>query len=59
MSQAWTWPEKEIAEKVKVTRPVTKTVEGVETTVDETVEETAKRRVIPGYIEGRSTTCNR
>jgi NADH-quinone oxidoreductase subunit C len=36
------WPDKEIAEKVKVTRQVMKTVEGVEQTVDETVEETRK-----------------
>ncbi len=44
------WPDKEIAEKVKVTRTVTKTVEGVEQTVEETVEETRKR-VEPGYLE--------
>ncbi|MGB6973998.1 MAG: NADH-quinone oxidoreductase subunit C [Terracidiphilus sp.] len=44
------WPEKEVAEKVKVTRPVTKTVEGVEQTVEERVEETRKR-VEPGYLE--------
>jgi NADH-quinone oxidoreductase subunit C len=44
------WPDKEIAEKVKVTRPVTKTVDGVEVTADEIVEETTKR-VIPGCIE--------
>ncbi len=44
------WPEREIAEKVKVTRPVTKTVDGVEQTVEETVEETRKR-VEPGYLE--------
>lgn len=44
------WPEKEIAEKVKVTRQVTKTVDGVEQTVDETVEETVKR-VEPGCLE--------
>jgi NADH-quinone oxidoreductase subunit C len=44
------WPDKEIAEKVKVTRQVTKTVDGVETTAEETVEETRKR-VIPGYLE--------
>jgi len=41
---------KEIAEKVKVTRQVVKTVDGVEQTVDETVEETHKR-VEPGYLE--------
>jgi NADH-quinone oxidoreductase subunit C len=44
------WPDKEIGEKVKVTRQVTKTVDGVEQTVDETVEETRKR-VEPGYLE--------
>jgi NADH-quinone oxidoreductase subunit C len=44
------WPDKEITEKVKVTRQVIKTVDGVEQTVDETVEETHKR-VEPGYLE--------
>jgi NADH-quinone oxidoreductase subunit C len=44
------WPDKEVSEKVKVIRPVTKTVDGVETTVEEIVEETAKR-VIPGCLE--------
>ncbi len=44
------WPDKEVTEKVKVTRPVTKTVDGVQTTVEETVEETAKR-VVPGCLE--------
>lgn len=44
------WPDKEIAEKVKVTHQVTKTVDGVEQTVDETVEETRKR-VEPGCLE--------
>jgi NADH-quinone oxidoreductase subunit C len=44
------WPDKEIAEKVKVTRTVTKTVEGVEQQVEETVEET-KKRVVPGCLE--------
>jgi NADH-quinone oxidoreductase subunit C len=44
------WPDKEIAEKVKVTRPVTKTVDGVEQTVEETVEETRKR-IEPGRLE--------
>ena len=42
--------DKEIAEKVKVTRQVPKTVDGVEQMVDETVEETRKR-VEPGYLE--------
>ena len=42
--------DKEITEKVKVTRPVTKTVDGVEQTVEETVEETRKH-IEPGYLE--------
>jgi NADH-quinone oxidoreductase subunit C len=44
------WPDKEIVEKVKVTRPVMKIVDGVEQTVEETVEETRKR-VEPGHLE--------
>ena len=44
------WPDKEIAEKVKVMRTVTKTVDGVEQQVEETVEET-KKRVVPGCLE--------
>jgi len=44
------WLDKEITEKVKVTRPVTKTVDGVEQTTEETVEETRKH-VQPGYLE--------
>ena len=44
------WPDKEIAEKVKVTKQVTKTVDGVVQTVEETVEETHKR-IEPGYLE--------
>jgi NADH-quinone oxidoreductase subunit C len=44
------WPDKEITEKVKVTRAVTKTVEGVEQNVEETVEETRKH-IQPGYLE--------
>ena len=48
------WPDKEIAEKVKVTRTVTKTVDGpegkVEQSVEEAVEETRKR-VEPGCLE--------
>jgi NADH-quinone oxidoreductase subunit C len=44
------WPDKEITEKVKVTRQVAKTVDGVDQTVDETVEETRKH-VQPGYLE--------
>jgi len=44
------WPDKEISEKVKVTRTVTKTVDGVEQAVEETVEETRKHTQ-PGYLE--------
>ena len=44
------WPDKEVSEKVKVTRAVTKTVDGVETTAEETVEEAVKR-VVPGCLE--------
>ncbi len=44
------WPDKEIAEKVKVTRKVTKTAEGVEQQVEETVEETHKH-LEPGFLE--------
>ncbi len=44
------WPDKEVAEKVKVTRAVTKTVDGVEKAVEEAVEE-ARKRVVPGYLE--------
>ena len=44
------WLDKEVTEKVKVTRPVTKVVDGVEQTVEETVEETRKH-VEPGYLE--------
>jgi NADH-quinone oxidoreductase subunit C len=44
------WPDKEITEKVKVTRTVTKAVEGVEQQVEETVEETRKR-IEPGFLE--------
>ena len=42
--------DKEITEKVKVARPVTKTVDGVEQTTEETVEETRKHTE-PGYLE--------
>ncbi len=42
--------DKEVSEKVKVTRPVTKTVDGVEQTVEETVEEVRKHKE-PGYLE--------
>jgi NADH-quinone oxidoreductase subunit C len=44
------WPDKEVSEKVKVTKPVTKAIDGVEQTVEETVEETRKH-VQPGYLE--------
>jgi NADH-quinone oxidoreductase subunit C len=44
------WLDKEISEKVKVTRTVTKTVDGVDQQVEETVDETRKR-VEPGYLE--------
>jgi NADH-quinone oxidoreductase subunit C len=44
------WLDKEITEKVKVTRPVTKTVDGIEQTTEETVEETRKH-TDPGYLE--------
>ena len=42
--------DKEIVEKVKVTRPVTKPVDGVEQTIEETVEETRKHTE-PGHLE--------
>jgi NADH-quinone oxidoreductase subunit C len=44
------WLDKEIVEKVKVTKQVPKTVDGVEQMVDETVEETRKHTE-PGYLE--------
>jgi NADH-quinone oxidoreductase subunit C len=44
------WPDKEITEKVKATRQVTKTVDGVEQTVEEIVDETRKR-LEPGCLE--------
>jgi NADH-quinone oxidoreductase subunit C len=44
------WLDKEISEKVKVTRQVIKSVHGIEQTVDETVEETRKRTE-PGCLE--------
>jgi NADH-quinone oxidoreductase subunit C len=44
------WPDKEVTEKVKLSRTVTKTVDGVETAAEETVEETRKR-VVPGCLE--------
>jgi len=48
------WPDKEVSEKVKITRTVTKTVDGQEQQVEETVEETQKR-VVPGCLE---TVCH-
>ncbi|MGA2572151.1 MAG: NADH-quinone oxidoreductase subunit C [Terracidiphilus sp.] len=44
------WPDKEIAEKVDVTRGVTKTIDGIETKTEETVEE-MRKRVEPGCLE--------
>jgi len=44
------WPDKQIAEKVKVARQVTKVVDGVEQTVEETAEE-IRTRVEPGCLE--------
>ncbi len=44
------WPDKEITEKVKVTHQVAKTIDGVEQTVDETVEE-VRKHVEPGCLE--------
>ncbi len=44
------WPDKEISEKVKVTRTVAKTVDGVEQQVEETVDE-IRKHVEPGCLE--------
>ena len=44
------WPDKEIVEKVKVKRQVTKTIDGVEQTVEELVDETRKH-IEPGCLE--------
>lgn len=44
------WLDREVSEKVKVTKQVTKDVDGVPQTVDETVEETRKH-LVPGYLE--------
>jgi len=44
------WPDKEMAEKVKVTRQVVKTIDGVEQTVEETVD-VARKQIEPGYLE--------
>ena len=44
------WPDKEIVDKAKRTRIVPKTIEGVETQVEEAFEETQKR-IRPGFLE--------
>jgi NADH-quinone oxidoreductase subunit C len=44
------WPDREITGKVKVTRTATKTVDGVEHVVEETVEE-PRKRIEPGCLE--------
>jgi NADH-quinone oxidoreductase subunit C len=44
------WPDKEITEKVKVTRTVTKTVDGAGQQVEETVDE-PRKRTEPGCLE--------
>jgi NADH-quinone oxidoreductase subunit C len=44
------WLDKEVVEKVKVTKQVPKEVDGVQTMADETVEETRKH-FEPGYLE--------
>ena len=44
------WPDKEIVEKIKVKRQVTKTIDGLEQTVEELVDETRKH-IEPGYLE--------
>jgi NADH-quinone oxidoreductase subunit C len=44
------WPDREVTEKVKVARTVTKTVDGVEQLVEEPVEETRKH-IEPGCLE--------
>jgi NADH-quinone oxidoreductase subunit C len=44
------WPDKEIVEKVKVVHQVTKTLDGVEKTVEETAEE-IRKHVEPGHLE--------
>jgi NADH-quinone oxidoreductase subunit C len=48
------WPDKEIAEKVKVTRQVVKTIDGPDGKIDQTAEETVeetRKRVEPGCLE--------
>jgi NADH-quinone oxidoreductase subunit C len=44
------WLDKEVTEKVKVTKQVPKEVDGVQQMIEETVEETRKH-VEPGYLE--------
>ena len=44
------WPDKEITEKAKVTRTVTKTVDGVDQQVEEAVEE-PRKHIQPGCLE--------
>lgn len=44
------WLDKEVTEKVKVTKQVAREVDGVQQMVDETVEE-AQKRIEPGYLE--------
>jgi NADH-quinone oxidoreductase subunit C len=44
------WLDREVVEKVKVTKQVAKEIDGVQQMVDETVEETRKH-VEPGYLE--------
>lgn len=44
------WPDKEIVEKVKVKRTITKSVDGIEQEVEETIEE-PRKHVQPGYLE--------
>ena len=44
------WPDKEIVEKVKVKRQVTKSIDGVEQTAEDLVDETRKH-VEPGFLE--------
>jgi NADH-quinone oxidoreductase subunit C len=48
------WPDKEIAEKVKVTRQVTRAVDGPDGKIDQPVEETVeetRKRIEPGSLE--------
>lgn len=48
------WPDKEITEKVKVTREVKKSIDGPDGKVEQTVQETVdepRKRIEPGYLE--------